>query len=115
MGTVRSPPDRVGMLIRSLLPADRYAVEDALRASEAFSAIEIEVALQLLDDSLAGGSDYVLFGAEIDGAVRGYICLGRANLTVASWYLYWICVHPSAQGQGIGRALQAHAESFVKE
>jgi ribosomal protein S18 acetylase RimI-like enzyme len=50
----------------------------------------------------------------IEGQVRGYVCLGRTPLTVSTWHLYWICVHPAAQGRGVGRALQSHAEGFVR-
>ena len=71
----------------------------------------------MLDEGLAGGlqGDYPLFCVEIDGRVRGYVCLGKTPLTKSTWHLYWICVHPEAQGMGLGRALQAQAERFVLE
>ena len=42
------------------------------------------------------------------------MCVGRTPLTHSTWHLYWICVRPEAQGRGVGRALQAHAEAFVR-
>ena len=55
-----------------------------------------------------------MFTAEVDGRFAGYVCVGPTPLTHSTWHLYWICVHPRAQGRGVGRALQAHAEAFVR-
>lgn len=105
-------PGGLGTVTRPLGPFDREAVQEALGACGAFSQEEIGVALELFDAGLAG--DYVLFGAERDGRLRGYVCLGKASLTAASWYLYWMCVHPAAQRLGVGGALQLQAEAFVR-
>lgn len=102
----------MGAVIRDLVPEDRQAIEEALTECGAFSEEEIRVALELFDAGAPGG--YTLFGAEIEGRVRGYVCLAQASLTQSSWYLYWICVHPAAQRQGVGRALQAKSEEFVR-
>jgi len=99
-------------VIRELVPEDREAIEEALTECGAFSEEEIRVALELFDAGAPGG--YTLFGAEIEGRVLGYVCLAQASLTQSSWYLYWICVHPAAQGKGVGRALQAKSEEFVR-
>ncbi len=104
------------MIIRELRAEDRGAVHAALRACGAFTEEEIQVALEVLNAGLATGSngDYSLFGAEIEATVRGYVCVGKTPLTSGTWHLYWICVHPDAQGVGVGQALQAHAEAFVR-
>jgi ribosomal protein S18 acetylase RimI-like enzyme len=106
----------LGVTLRELVPADREAVCQLLRESPAFSAEEVRVAIEVLDAGLAGGieGDYPLFGAEIDGRIRGYVCIGRTPMTRSTWHLYWICVHPSAQHQGIGQALQARIEQFIR-
>lgn len=105
-------PSELGIVTRPLEPIDRDAVQEALAACGAFSQEEIRVALELFDAGMAG--DYVHFGAERGGRVQGYVCLGKASLTAASWYLYWMCVHPVAQRLGLGRALQLRAEAFVR-
>ncbi|MGH9900496.1 MAG: GNAT family N-acetyltransferase [Pyrinomonadaceae bacterium] len=99
-----------------MLEEDRDAVRDALVAGGAFTEEEVEVALVMVDEGLAGGpeGDYPLFTVEVDGRVRGYACVGRTPLTASTWHLYWICVHPAAQGAGAGRALQSHLEAFVR-
>jgi ribosomal protein S18 acetylase RimI-like enzyme len=103
----------MGVTIRSVATADREDVWEMLAACGAFSAEEIRVALEMMDAGLNG--EYSLVGAELDGRLRGYACVGKAALTLSSWYLYWICVHPEAQRAGVGRLLQAHIEEFVRD
>jgi ribosomal protein S18 acetylase RimI-like enzyme len=105
----------MGVLIRPLQMEDTAAVRETLIACKVFTAEEVDVASQLMMEGLASGldGDYPLFVAEVSGLVRGYVCVGKTPLTVSTWHLYWLCVHPVTQRLGIGRALQAHAESFV--
>lgn len=105
------------MTIRELHIKDRAAVLEMLVACRLFTDEEIRVALEVVDEGLAGGpdGDYPMFAVEIDGGVCGYVCIGKTPLTKSTWHLYWICVHPEAQGKGAGRALQSHAEAFVRE
>jgi ribosomal protein S18 acetylase RimI-like enzyme len=98
--------------VRDLAAADRPAIEDALIKCGVFTGGEVRVALEMVDAGLSG--DYSLLGVEMDGLLRGYACVGRAHLTASSWYLYWICVHPQAQGVGVGRMLQARVEGLVQ-
>jgi len=106
----------VGVNVRVLRPDDRPAVAEALVACGAFTEEEVRVALEVLDAGVEGGldGDYPMFAAEVDGRFAGYVCVGHTPLTRSTWHLYWICVHPRAQGHGIGRALQAQAEAFVR-
>lgn len=101
------------MTVRRLQPADTPAVRDMLVASGAFNDTEVRVAIDMVEAGLTG--DYVLPAVELDGILRGYACIGQAALTLSSWYLYWICVHPDAQGRGAGRLLQAHIEELVRQ
>ena len=102
--------------IREMVDADRPAILEILVTCGAFTEEEVLTAMNLLNDGLAGGldGDYALFAAELDGAVRGYVCVGKTPLTRGTWHEYWICVHPAAQRHGIGQALQVHAEAFVR-
>ena len=100
------------MTVRPPTAADRGAVLDALASCGAFSELEIEVAIGMFDEGLAG--DYTLLGLEAEGSLRGYACIGRASLTERSWYLYWICVHPVFHGRGLGQALQGAVEALVR-
>ena len=99
------------MTIRELAPADREAVHAMLVDCQAFTDTEVKVALEMVEDGLKG--DYTLLAVEIDGKLRAYACLGPAWTTASAWYLYWICVEPSAQASGIGRMLQEAIEDIV--
>jgi len=102
--------------IREPRPGDRETIRKMLRACGAFTDEEVRVAMELFDAGLETGADgdYPLFAAELNGKVRGYVCVGKTPLTRGTWHEYWICVHPAAQRQGLGQALQAHAENFVR-
>jgi ribosomal protein S18 acetylase RimI-like enzyme len=97
---------------RTLAATDRDAVREALTQCGAFSEEEIRVAMEMFDAGLAG--DYSLLGIDSGGTLRAYACFGQASLTQSSWYLYWICVHPTLQGAGLGRALQQAVEASVR-
>ncbi len=103
----------MGLTIRGNRAGGSDDVHEMLAACGAFNAEEIRVALEMID--AAESEEYVLFGLESEDCLRGYACAGRAPLTRSSWYLYWICVHPDAQGRGIGRGLQQWVEQFVRE
>jgi ribosomal protein S18 acetylase RimI-like enzyme len=100
------------LFVRSARPADRPAAEEALRACGAFNASEVLAALEMFDFAIAG--EYSLLAADVAGRLCGYACFGKASLTMSSWYLYWLCVHPSAAGKGIGRAIVAAVEDAVR-
>lgn len=104
------------MIIRELQSRDRDAVHDALIACGAFTDEEIQVALEVLEAGLAGGlsGDYPLFAAEVEQHVRGYVCIGKTSLTASTWHLYWICIHPTVQGRGVGQELLSYVERFVR-
>jgi ribosomal protein S18 acetylase RimI-like enzyme len=108
--------DRVGVTVREAQSRDRDGIREALIASGAFTEEEVGVALEIFDLGLLGGleGDYPVFVAESGGLVRGYVCVGRTPLTISTWHLYWICVHPDAQNKGVGRALQGYAEDFIR-
>ncbi|MEO8623921.1 MAG: GNAT family N-acetyltransferase [bacterium] len=50
--------------------------------------------------------DYELVGAYDDGdTLLGYACFGPTPSTTGTYDLYWLAVHPAAQGRGAGRTL----------
>ena len=104
------------VIIRPLASGDREAIHTMLQKCGAFNDEEVRVAMDVLDAGLAGGldGDYPLFAAELDGAVCGYVCVGKTPLTRGTWHEYWLCVDPAFQRSGIGGKLQAHAEAFVR-
>jgi ribosomal protein S18 acetylase RimI-like enzyme len=103
----------VGMIVRALTAADREAVRDMLADCGAFTEVEVQLALCMVDDGLNG--DYTLRALESESRLAAFACVGHAQLTVSAWYIYWICVLPALQGTGVGRMLQAHIEDIVHE
>ncbi len=93
-----------------LRPHHRNALEELLRAAEVFREDEVAVALELVDAVLQRSDhpDYAFAVAEVDGETAGYACWGPTPCTLGTFDLYWICVHPRQQGQGIaGRLIRA--------
>ncbi len=104
--------------IRSLKPTDRSRIEEMVVSSGNFNSVEIETALELVDEALKRGeaSGYifaVLEGKKESPAVKGYACYGPAPLTQGVYDLYWIVVDPADQGKGFGRFLIEHVERDV--
>jgi len=94
---------------------DRQTVRRLVASTGVFSPIEIDVAVELVDDWMARGaqSDYRFLFAERDGRTVGYTCYGPIALTRASFDLYWIAVDKSLQGLRIGRALLQRTEELI--
>ncbi len=97
-------------------PDDRPRVRQLLEATGFFSAAEVGIAVELVDDWLARGdaSGYHFLLADRDGRPEGYSCFGPIPLTRGSFDLYWIAVHPDRQGSGLGRALLAESETRIR-
>ncbi|MGB2958420.1 MAG: GNAT family N-acetyltransferase [Bacteroidota bacterium] len=101
--------------IRPLEPDDRSHIVTLLRGTEVFSDDEVAIAEELIDCVLEkeGQEDYVIYCYDDGGAVLGYYCIGPTPATLGTYDLYWIAVHRSVHGTGVGAALDAHAESLV--
>lgn len=97
-------------------PDDRDAVRRIVASTGVFSAVEIEVAVELIDDRLKRGrqSDYHFVFAELHGQTVGYTCYGPIALTAASFDLYWIAVDKAMQGRRIGQALLEQTEKQIR-
>ena len=96
-------------------PADTEAVRELVLATGFFNAEEVEIAAELVAERLQRGpaSGYEFLFSERDGRLLAYSCFGRIPCTLASWDLYWIAVHPDAQGTGLGRHLLQETEQRV--
>ena len=91
---------------------DREDVARLVAKTGFFSAEEILIATELIDERLAKGdeSGYFFLFAEEDERLVGYACFGPIPGTLQSFDLYWIVVDPSLQNRGIGRLLLDAAE-----
>lgn len=98
-------------------PDDREAVRRLVDSTGVFSPVEIDVAVELVDDRLVRGrqSDYHFVFADQDGRTIGYTCYGPIALTAASFDLYWIAVDKAMHGRGVGRVLLERTEELIRE
>ena len=125
--------------VRPLTRSDRSRVAEILRSTESFREDEIEVALELFDESFAD-PDYTFVGAfrtssgvsTVDWAEKarlaehtgaggphspvplsellGFACYGPCMSTDRTFDLYWIAVDRRTQGTGCGSALLREVE-----
>jgi ribosomal protein S18 acetylase RimI-like enzyme len=102
--------------IRELVPDDVKDLLKILRNTGVFKDYEIDVADEVIQDSLKPASDYTSFCAvNEDRCVVGFVCCGPTPCTSGTFDLYWIAVDTAHQGSGIGKQLLLQAENFVKE
>lgn len=94
---------------------DADAVRSILDSSGFFSAEEIGIALELVNERLARGpgSGYHFLFAERSGKVMGYTCFGPIPGTAASFDLYWIAVHNESRRRGAGKILLERSEKIM--
>ena len=91
----------------------RESLADLLARTPEFSADDVAVALELIDDALQGGRDYRFLVDTAGGSAQGYVCYGATAMTEGTYDLYWICVDPSKKGHGIGRGLVSAMEQEI--
>ena len=98
-------------------PDDREIVRRLVESTGVFSPVEIDVAVELVDDRLKRGpqSGYHFVFAEQEGRTVGYTCYGPIALTAASWDLYWIAVDKAMHGRKVGRLLLERTEELIRE
>ena len=103
--------------IRPLEPMDRAPIEAMVVSSGKFNRVEIDTAMELVDEALASGekSGYIFAVLETPKTkVRGYACYGPVPLTESAYDLYWIVVDPASQGSGFGQRLLQYVEQDVR-
>jgi GNAT superfamily N-acetyltransferase len=95
---------------------DRDYVRAIVASTGVFSPVEIDVAVELVDERLAKGPSigYHFIFAQRAGRALGYACYGPIALTAASFDLYWIAVDKTCQGQKIGQLLLAKSEELIR-
>lgn len=104
------------MRIRELVPGDRDELLRILEATGVFKENEIEIADEVLRDSLDPASTYrTCCCVDDSGVVIGYVCWGATPCTIGTFDLYWMAVEPGHQGNGVGKELLRFAEERVKQ
>ena len=100
------------------LPSDIGAVRAMVGATGFFSAEEVLIAVELLEENLSRGTEsgyHFLFCEDGEAGLIGYTCFGHIPGTKASFDLYWIVVDKTWQGRGIGRDLLGRTENIIRD
>jgi len=100
------------IVVGPLAVTHRDRVAEILRSTENFREEEVDVALELFDESFAG-EDYEWLGGfrrEPGPELLGVACYGPSMSTDRTYDLYWIAVDRDAQGSGCGSVLLAEVE-----
>ena len=99
-----------------VLVQDSERVERLVASTGFFSAAEVTVASELVQERLAKGiaSGYHFVFADYFNQMAGYACFGPVPMTDASWDLYWIAVAPEFQSKGLGRRLLRETEKKIR-
>jgi ribosomal protein S18 acetylase RimI-like enzyme len=95
----------VSCSLRPVGRAQRARLERLTAATGLFRPDEVAIAVELLDDALAGDDDYRFLGAYAGDDLAGYACWGPTPGTTGTFDLYWIVVDPKWQGQHVGSEL----------
>ena len=106
----------------------RQRVREILGATDVFRDEEIDVAIELFDETFAGHAsrapfdagdgvaDYEFVGSFAEnGQLAGYVCYGATPGTDRTYDLYWIAMHPQAQGSGGGTRLLDEVERRLRQ
>lgn len=97
------------------LPADEAAVRGLVAATGFFSAEEVEIAAELVRETLrAPDCGYRFLFLEEAGRLQAYTCYGRIPGTRSGYDLYWIATAPALQGRGLGRRLLVGTEQRIR-
>ena len=97
---------------------DIESVERVVRATGVFSAPEIAIARELVEENLAKGdavSGYRFIIADGRDGIDGYTCYGPISGTEHRYELYWIAVRPDTRGTGLARRLLNATEDAVRK
>ncbi len=112
----KSGVDPSSVILRETVePGDGAIVRDIVTSTGFFTAAEVDVAVELVQERLSRGvaSGYLFVFGELAGRTVGYTCYGPIACTVGSFDLYWIVVDEAFRGRGLGKLLLEATEARI--
>ncbi|MCF8298939.1 MAG: GNAT family N-acetyltransferase [Saprospiraceae bacterium] len=103
---------------KKLKKSDLAFIREILKSTGFFYDHEIDVSLELAQENLEQGEDksgYIFIIAENDEKPVAFACYGKNPCTFDSFDLYWIAVHQSQKGLGIGKIMMKMIEEDIKQ
>lgn len=101
-----------------LKKTDLVHIQEMLESTGFFYESEVDIALELVQENLDKGeeiSGYIFNMAEEHKRPIAYSCYGNIPGTESSFDLYWIVVHQSFRGKGIGKVLMDMLVADIKK
>lgn len=98
-----------------LKPEDVEPLRQLLKDTGVFNAVEVDVGVELAEQTLAGDEGYHWVVAEENGKMLGVICYGEVPLTEGTWDLYWILRSPGASSKGVAAQLLKACEDDLRK
>jgi len=97
---------------------EKLPVRDLLDRSGFFYPFEVDVVLEMMDETINRGSresgyHWLRLGA--GNRLDGFCCYGPYPCSVHSWDLYWLAVDPGKKNQQLGTSLLRKTEERVRE
>lgn len=102
----------------TLKQTDVASIREILQSTGFFYEPEIEIAEELATENLLQGTEksgYIFNIAEVDETPVGFTCYGKIPGTADSFDLYWIAVHESQRGKGLGKILMEMAVDDIAQ
>ena len=96
---------------------DRKSIEEILRSTGFFYDFEIEIALDLVDDTITYGAEncgYHWMKLNDDNGMVAFANYVKNSFSVHSWDLYWIAVHHNSRHKNLGSVLLKAVEDDVR-
>lgn len=98
--------------IRTANSKDEQPLFELVARIDNFTSEEKELAREVVRDGLASEKNgyHILVAENEQALLAGFICYGPIPITLCSWDLYWIAVHPDQARRGMGSRLLAAME-----
>ena len=100
--------------IRSCVPADLPALKAVIDAVELFPSDALDGMVSFETSPAAADEPREFWLVHDDGGRPAAIAYcAPERMTIGTWNLLLIAIHPDSQGQGIGKALMHHVETLL--
>jgi GNAT superfamily N-acetyltransferase len=112
-----NPPETNITFRYEVCPSDIETVREIVGSTGFFNPMEIEIAVELVEERLKFGdaSGYFFVFAEQAGQVLGYTSYGPIDGTAGSFDLYWIAIHRNYQRRRLGRVIMEETERKIRD
>jgi GNAT superfamily N-acetyltransferase len=95
----------------------RNKIEDILRSTEYFYDFEIQIALEIADETISKGTEksgYFWMKVTDENVLVAFANYGKNPFSTHSWDIYWMAVHQNFRNNKIGSVLLKNIEDDIR-